>query len=161
VTLGSGNLPTMIERMFGDAKGAESVGFSHGNLDLWLKPSTTINHEEGQYRSAWFADTRCRDACQPRWEAIVPEALEVFFEQIGADSLQVIVEPIAQPKLLWRSRVGFRLEDAPARLLEEGFVAILRDTAHIVECRIYLGYEVKTVEDSECLQALFPDHIQT
>ena len=50
---GSGNLPSMIERKFGDAKGAESVGFSRSDLEFMVE---ALNHEEGQYRSTWLAD---------------------------------------------------------------------------------------------------------
>jgi putative ABC transport system permease protein len=92
----------------------------------------------------------------PGGGVVVPEALEVFFEQIGTNGLQVIAEEIAQAELLLRSEIGFALEDAPTGLFEERFVAILGHLArlggtYIVEGRIHLGYDVKTVENVECL----------
>ena len=92
----------------------------------------------------------------PGGGVVVPEALEVFFEQIGTNGLQVIAEEVAQAELLLRSEIGFALQDAPTGLFEERFAAILGHLARLggtynVEGRIHLGYDVKTVDNVECL----------
>jgi hypothetical protein len=63
---------------------------------------------------------------------------------------------MAQAELRLRGEIGFALEDAPTGLLEERFVAILGHLArlgskHIVEGRIHLGHDAKTVESVDCL----------
>jgi hypothetical protein len=45
--------------------------------------------------------------------------LEVFFEQIGADGLEVVAEQIARAVLLFDGKILFPLEDAPAGLFEQ------------------------------------------
>ena len=64
-----------------------------------------------------------------------------------------------------RSEIGFALEDAPAGLVEERFIAVLGHLAalggaHVVEGFIHLGDDVKTVEDVECLQAFVANHAE-
>ena len=88
---------------------------------------------------------------------VVPEALELLISVDSANRLRVIAEQIAQPELRLRSKVSLTLEDAPAGFLGGEVRGQLRPSCetrrhvHRHGGLIHLGYDVKTVEDVECL----------
>ena len=63
-------------------------------------------------------------AC-PSGRLIFPKLLEVFFEQVGADGLQVVAEQIAQAVLLLGGEILFALQNTPTGFLQQRGVALL------------------------------------
>ena len=101
----------------------------------------------------------------PSWGVVAPKALEVFFEQISANGLEVIAKQIAQPEFLLGGEIGLTFEDAPARLVQQGFMAVLFHFAslsgpHVVEGLIHFGDEVKAVEDVQGLATIPANHLE-
>jgi hypothetical protein len=61
-----------------------------------------------------------REHAGPGGRVIFPELLKIFFEEIGTDGLEIVVEQISQTELLLLGEILFALEQAPARLLQSG-----------------------------------------
>src|SRR5271169_3671469 len=102
---------------------------------------------------------------RPARRVVRPELLKVFFEEIGADSLQVVAEEIAEADLLLRSEIFPALEYAPARLRQKRRVTVLSHPsrfggADLVEGLVQFGDDVKAIENVEGLGAFCADHIQ-
>src|SRR6266702_963485 len=104
----------MIESDFGDAEGSEAVGFSHGQFGLFVEALDDSAGElfsgaeiiEDQFPVAAQGpgdllhrfDARAHDLLAPIIEkpggpsrrVVLPELLEIFFEQIGAHRLEIV-----------------------------------------------------------------------
>ena len=61
----------------------------------------------------------------PGGRVIFPELLKIFFEELGADGLEVVAEQLAQPEILLRGKVLFALQNAPARFLQQRLMTLL------------------------------------
>src|SRR5215467_1468423 len=59
-----------------------------------------------------------QEHASPSGRIVLPELLEVFLEQIGADGLQVVAKQIAQAELLLRGEIVLAFEHTPAGLFQ-------------------------------------------
>src|ERR1035441_7264110 len=59
-----------------------------------------------------------QEVAGPGGRVVFPELLKIFFEEIGADSLEVVAEQLAQPEVLLRGEILFAFQNAPARFLD-------------------------------------------
>ena len=106
-----------------------------------------------------------RNFAAPGGGVVIPELLEVFFEQIGADALEVVAHQVFQFDFLVGGEVRRPLEKAPAGLGQDRFVSVPLHAsgfggADIIERLVHLGDNVKPVEDVKSLGTLLADHPQ-
>ena len=128
----------MIEREFSDAEGAKSIGFSGSDFNFVVKAlndtagellfGLEVVENERPMSAEHFGDflhgldTGAHDLFTPDIEiqagpgggVVVPETMEVLFEQIGADGLQVVAKQIIKPEPLFGGEIGGALEETPA-----------------------------------------------
>src|SRR5260370_32418252 len=179
----------MIEGDFGDAEGSEAVGFSHGQFGLVVEALDDSAGElfsgaeiiEDQFPVAAQGpgdllhrlDTRAHDLLAPIVEkpggpsrrVVLPELLEISFEQIGAHRLEIVAQQIAQPEALWAGEIGLALEDAPPGLFQHWLVTVLGEAAGlgstcVVEGFVHVGDDVEAIEDVDGFGAAFADDAQ-
>ena len=112
-----GELPrSVIQGEVSHSEGSKTVGFSHGDFGLVVE---TLDHatgddllglelveNEGPVRAQHLGDLLHRldarahglpapviqELSGPHWGGVVPELVEVFFEQVRADGREVVVE---------------------------------------------------------------------
>ena len=132
----------MIEREFQDAEGTKAIGSSHGNFGLVVQPfddaagellfGFEVVEQQGAVSAQGTGDflhgldagahgliaPEVQEVGGPGGRVIFPELLKIFFEEIGADGLEVVAEQLAQPEILLRGKVLFALQNAPARFLQ-------------------------------------------
>jgi hypothetical protein len=121
---------SVIEREFGDTEGAKSVRFSHGDFNFVVEAlddaagKLLLGLEVVENQLAVGAehfgdcfhglDAGAHGVLTPNIEVqaspsggmVIPEAMEVFFEQIGANSLQIVAEQIFEPEPLFGGEIG-------------------------------------------------------
>jgi hypothetical protein len=108
----------VIEREFGNAKGSEAVGFSHGDFGFVVQ---ALHHAAGELLfgleviqnqmpmrpqhsgdllhrldpgSQGLTTSFIQELTGPGGRVLFPELLEVFFEKVGANGFQVVTEQI-------------------------------------------------------------------
>src|SRR5271165_964193 len=69
--------------------------------------------------------TEIQEVAGPGGRVVFPELLKIFFEEIGADGLQVVTQQFAQTEVLLRGEILFALENAPARFLQQRLMTLL------------------------------------
>src|ERR1700682_3094705 len=140
----------MIERKFQDTEGAKAIRSSHGyfgfvvqaldhaagkllsGLEIVEQQGTVSAQRAGDLLHRFDAGSHgllapeVQEHTGPSGRVIFPEMLRIFFEEIGADSLQVVAEQIAQAVLLLGGEILFTLQNTPARFLQQRLVGVLR-----------------------------------
>ena len=91
--------------------------------------------------------------------------MEGFLEKVGADSLEVVTEEIAEPEMLFVLEILAAFEQQPARVLEDRVAALAFHAtgflgADLVERLVNIGDDVEAVEDMQSLGASFADELQ-
>ena len=132
----------MIEGEFEDRKGAEAIGFSHGEFGFVVQ---SLNNAAGEkLLSAEIVEDKLAVLTQrpgdlfhgfdagthrlaaplieelrgPGGRVVIPELLKSFLEKISSDGPQVIPEQVAQAEALFSLQIFFAFEQEPARLLQ-------------------------------------------
>ena len=100
---------------------------------------------------------RSEEFAGPGGRLVFPKLLEVFFEQIGADGLQVEAEQIPEAEALLSGEIPFALEKTPAGFLQNGFIpgsghAPGFGSPYLIQSFVHLGDDVKPVEAFGALQ---------
>jgi hypothetical protein len=179
----------VVEGQFSDFEGSESVGSSHRDFCLVVE---TLNDPAGEHLSGFevvqdevamaaeharhllhrldagehgLVAPRCQEFGGPGGRLVFPELLEVFFEQVGADGLQVEAEQIPQAEPLVPGEVRFSFEKTPAGFLQEGFMPSSSHLpgfggAHFIQGFVQFGDDVKPVQDVQRLGALLTNHVE-
>ena len=93
---------------------------------------------------------------------IIPEELKIFLQQVAAYRLQVVAEEVAQFDFLVRRQIFRPLEQAPARMGEDGsqplsfqFSCLLRPD--FIDGLVHMHDDVKAVQDMDGLPGFFGD----
>jgi hypothetical protein len=94
---------------------------------------------------------------------VVPELAQVLFEQVGTDGLEVDLDELGEPVALRVGELAFRLEEQPARVLEDG-AALLGERAglggaDLVDGLVDVGDDVESIEDVEGPGCPVADHV--
>lgn len=101
----------------------------------------------------------------PGWGSIFPEALEIFSEEVGPDSLEIVTQELLELDSLFISEIFWPFEEAPARMLQDLFVAVLLKPSgllrsNLVDSFIHLAHEVKTIQDVYCRRSLLSNDLE-
>src|SRR3990172_12107845 len=179
----------MIKREFCSAEGAKAVGFSHGDFGFVVKPFDNPagellaraeiveqqlamgTHGAGKLlhrlnsRAHGLRAPLIEELAGPDGRVVIPEALERFLQQVRPDTREVVAHQVTQFKALPVGQVLRAFEQAPARMLEQRLVALLRHAArlggsHIIEREVHLGDDVEAVPDIERGGAVLLDELQ-
>ena len=83
---------------------------------------------------------------------VIPEGLEIFFQEVAADRFQSVLKKVGKYDFLSGGKIFGTLEQQPARTLENRLVAIglqLADflSPHFIDSLAHVGHDVETVQD--------------
>lgn len=106
-----------------------------------------------------------QEAASPGRGHVLPEELEVLFEQIATNGPQVVAEQIGQLALLSFGQILGPLEQQPARARQDGLVAFGLQILDLcgpnrVDGLAQVSHDVEAVEDVNRLVRLLGDHPQ-
>jgi len=132
----------VVESQFSDSEGSEAVGFSHGDFRFVVQ---ALDYPAGEQlfglevvedeiamsaehasnllhrfnpRAHGLAAPLGEEFSGPGGRFVFPELLEILFEQIGADGLQIVAEQIAEAETLVSGEILFPFEETPACFLQ-------------------------------------------
>ena len=135
----------MIQGDFGDVEGAESIGFSHGEFGFVVEAlddaagelfsGSEIIEDEFAVGAQGFGDLLhgldagahdlpapfVEELGGPGGRVVIPELLEVFLKQVGADGLEIVAQQLAQAQALGAVRFSLRLRTHQRVFLKTGW----------------------------------------
>ncbi len=96
---------------------------------------------------------------------VVPEELEILFEQVGPDRFEVGPDQVRQLDLLLLSEVLWALEKAPAAVHEDGVEALVFELSGLlrsdfIDGSVHESHDVVAVQDVDGLRRFLSDDLQ-
>src|SRR5882672_1149726 len=162
----SGGQFRLVVEAFDDSPGNRALGAEPVEKELAMSPQHAGDlFHRLEPRAQGPPAPVVEEASGPGRGHVLPEVLEVLFEQVATDRFQIVPEQVGKLTLLGQSEILGPLEQQPARALQDGLVAFglqILDLsgADLVDCLAQVGHDVEAIEDVNRLARLFGDDPQ-